>query len=76
MYAIRSYYENFSNELLHNFQKGIKQSFKYLENDLNSLNIDYTPIYKEKELEVFKHSNDYNIDIRVIDISLKSYNFV
>lgn len=68
----RNYFrKNFSNELLHKFKNGIKQSFKYLENDLNSLNIDYKPIYKEKELEVFKLSNDYNIDIRVIDTSLK-----
>jgi tRNA(Ile)-lysidine synthase len=68
----RNYFrKNFSNELLHKFKNGIQQSFKYLENDLNSLNIDYKPIYKEKELEVFKHSNDYNIDIRVIDVSLK-----
>ncbi len=68
----RNYFrKNFSNELLNNFKNGIQQSFKYLANDLNSLNIDYTPIYKEKELEIFKRSNDYNKNIRVIDTSLK-----
>lgn len=68
----RNYFrKNFSNELLEQFKEGIKRSFKYLENDINSLNIEEKPFYKEKELEIFKNLGDDNLNIRLIDLSLK-----
>ncbi|WP_320035184.1 tRNA lysidine(34) synthetase TilS [Halarcobacter sp.] len=63
--------KNFSNELLEEFEEGIKRSFEYLQKDINSLNINQTPIYKEEQLEVFTNQEDDNLNIRVIDLNLK-----
>ena len=41
---------NFSNPFLENFTSGVKKSFEYLQNDLNSLNIQNNPIKKIEEL--------------------------
>lgn len=68
----RNYFrKNFSNELLNQFQDGIKKSFKYLQNDINSLRINTKAFLIEKELEIFENQNDDNINIRIIDLSLK-----
>ncbi len=68
----RNYFRhNFSDKLLADFKDGIKNSFNYLQNDLNSLNIQTKPIKKIKELEIFSNQNDDNLNIRIIDISLK-----
>lgn len=68
----RNYFRhNFSDKLLNDFKSGIKNSFEYLQNDLNSLNIQTKPIKKIKELEIFSNQNDDNLNIRIIDISLK-----
>ena len=62
---------NFCDELSQNFKDGILNSFKYLQNDSNSLNITKRPIIKIKDLEIFENSNDNNINIRIIDNNLK-----
>lgn len=62
---------NFSNPFLENFSSGVKKSFEYLQNDLNSLNIQYKPIKQIKDLEIFLNQNDDNLNIRTIDLSLK-----
>ena len=68
----RNYFRNsFSNSFLKEFKEGVKSSFNFLHNDLNSLNIDFYPIKKIDELEIFKNQNDNNLNIRVIDKSLK-----
>lgn len=68
----RNYFRhNYSDKFLSEFKDGIKNSFEYLQNDLNSLNIEEKAILKIDELEVFKASNDDNINIRTIDINLK-----
>lgn len=68
----RNYFRhNFSDKLLKEFKNGIKNSFEYLQNDLNSLNIHINPLKKIEELEIFKNQNDNNINIRIIDLSLK-----
>ena len=68
----RNYFRhNFSDKLLYEFKEGIKNSFDYLQNDLNSLNIQIKPIKKIKELEIFTNQKDDNLNIRFIDISLK-----
>ncbi len=73
----RNYFrENFSNTFLQEFQSGIQKSFEYLQNDLNSLNVQNMPIYKQKELEVFKNSGDDNLNIRTIDINLKKRGYL
>ncbi len=68
----RNYFRhNFSNQFLENFSDGVKKSFEYLQNDLNSLNIQNEPIRKIKELEIFLNQKDDNLNIRTIDLSLK-----
>ncbi len=68
----RNYFRhNFSNKFLEEFSNGVKKSFKYLQNDLTSLNIQNNPIKKIKELEIFLNQNDDNLNIRTIDLSLK-----
>jgi len=68
----RNYFRhNFSNRFLKKFKKGILSSFEYLQNDLNHLNLKLDPITKIKELEIFKSQNSDNLNIRIIDKSLK-----
>lgn len=68
----RNYFRhNFSNKFLEEFSSGVKKSFEYLQNDLNSLGIQNTPIKKIKKLEVFLNQNNDNLNIRTIDLSLK-----
>ncbi|MCT7445655.1 tRNA lysidine(34) synthetase TilS [Aliarcobacter skirrowii] len=68
----RNYFRNsFSNSFLKEFENGVKNSFEFLNRDLNSLNIDFYPIKKIDELEIFKNQNDNNLNLRVIDKSLK-----
>jgi tRNA(Ile)-lysidine synthase len=62
---------NFSNKFLEEFSFGVKKSFEYLQNDLNSMNIQYKAIKKIDELEIFLNQNDDNLNIRTIDLSLK-----
>lgn len=73
----RNYFRNnFSNSFLNEFEDGVKRSFEYLENDLSSLNIDEEPVLKSKELEVFKSLKDDNLNIRLIDTSLKKRGYL
>lgn len=68
----RNYFRhNYSDKFLSEFKDGIKNSFEYLENDLNSLQIEEEAILKIEDLEIFKVSSDDNINIRTIDINLK-----
>ena len=67
---------NFSNKFLEEFSSGVKKSFHYLEKDLKSLNIENSPLKKIEELEIFKNQNDDNLNIRIIDLSLKKRGFL
>ncbi|RBQ30196.1 tRNA lysidine(34) synthetase TilS [Aliarcobacter vitoriensis] len=68
----RNYFRhNFSDKFLDEFKQGVINSFKYLQNDLNSLSININPIKKIEELEIFENQNDDNLNIRIIDKSLK-----
>ncbi|MBL3520356.1 tRNA lysidine(34) synthetase TilS [Arcobacter lanthieri] len=68
----RNYFRhNFSDKFISEFKKGIINSFHYLENDLNSFNLQLNPIKYIEELEIFKNQNDDNLNIRIIDKSLK-----
>ncbi len=62
---------NFSNKFLESFSNGVKKSFEYLQNDLNSMNIQNKAIKKIEDLEIFLNQNDDNLNIRTIDLSLK-----
>ncbi|NVJ52482.1 MAG: tRNA lysidine(34) synthetase TilS [Campylobacteraceae bacterium] len=68
----RNYFrKNFSNRLIEEFEKGINNSFNYLEEDLKSLKKTTSLIYKEKYLEIFENTKDDNLNIKIIDESLK-----
>lgn len=68
----RNYFRNeFANKFLEEFESGVKNSFKYLQNDLNSLNLNIKAIKVLEDLEIFENLNDDNLNIRVIDLSLK-----
>ena len=73
----RNYFRhNFSNKFLEEFSNGVKKSFEYLQNDLNSLNIQTKPIKRIEELEIFLNQKDDNLNIRTIDLSLKKRGFL
>ncbi|WP_323594593.1 tRNA lysidine(34) synthetase TilS [Aliarcobacter butzleri] len=73
----RNYFRhNFSDKLLNEYTNGIKKSFKYLQDDINSLNIEITPIKIFDELEIYKNQNDNNLNIRIMDNSLKKRGFL
>ncbi|MFW3371568.1 tRNA lysidine(34) synthetase TilS [Aliarcobacter butzleri] len=73
----RNYFRhNFSDKLLCEYTNGIKKSFKYLQDDINSLNIEIKPIKVFDELEIYKNQNDNNLNIRIIDNSLKKRGFL
>lgn len=68
----RNYFrKNFSDRLLKEFETGIKNSLIYLNKDLKSLEKKEVLLYNKEELEIFKNSKDENLNIRMIDKSLK-----
>lgn len=68
----RNYFRhNFSDRFLSEYKNGIINSFDYLQEDINSLNFKSEAILKIEELEIFKNLNDDNLNIRIIDLSLK-----
>lgn len=75
-YTRNKFRHNYSNDLLNNFEKGIKDSFKYMENDLKSLKINEEPILEFENLIIFEKKEDNNINIRVIDKTLKKLGFL
>ncbi len=73
----RNYFRrSFANKLLEEYEIGIKKSFKYLNNDVKSLNINNKAIIDIKGLEIFKSFNDNNKNIRIIDKSLKRRGYI
>lgn len=68
----RNYFrKEFSNKFIKEFEDGVIKSFEYLKNDINSLNIDLKPIIEIQEFELFKNLGDENLNIKLIDKSLK-----
>lgn len=68
----RNYFrKNFSNRFLNEFEVGVKNSFDYLQKDLDSLKINHIAIFEEKELIIFSNSLDDNLNLRIIDKNLK-----
>lgn len=74
---MRNYFrEEFCTKFMDKFESGVQKSFAYLHNDLTSLNIAQTPLFKHKELEIFKNLHDDNLNIRVIDLALKQRGYL
>ncbi len=67
----RNYFRhNFSDKLLDKYEKGILNSFEYLEKDLNSL-LDNSTKKEFNELTLYEFNKDLNIAMRIIDKDLK-----
>jgi tRNA(Ile)-lysidine synthase len=74
---MRNYFrEEFCTKFMDKFESGVQKSFAYLHNDLTSLDIAQTPLFKHKELEIFKNLHDDNLTIRVIDMALKQRGYL
>ncbi|PHR69197.1 MAG: tRNA lysidine(34) synthetase TilS [Arcobacter sp.] len=71
LYTRNKMRHEFSTSFLNKYEKGVIQSFSYLHNDLSSLKINKEALFKEKDLEIFRNLNDDNLNIRIIDYSLK-----
>ena len=68
----RNYFRhNFTDKFINEYKTGIKNSFEYLQKDINSLNFVSDALIKIENLEVFKNLEDNNLNIRIIDLSLK-----
>ncbi|WP_072680371.1 tRNA lysidine(34) synthetase TilS [Arcobacter sp. LA11] len=68
----RNYFrKNYANKFLDEFELGVKNSFDYLQKDLNSLSINQSPILEKKELTIFNSFEDNNLNLRIIDKNLK-----
>ncbi|PLY06488.1 MAG: tRNA lysidine(34) synthetase TilS [Arcobacter sp.] len=73
----RNYFrKNYANQFIEEFESGIKKSFEYLKKDVISLNTNLEPFFTKNDLELYKLQNDDNINIRLIDISLKKRGFL
>ena len=73
----RNYFrKNYANKFIEEFEDGIKKSFEYLQKDVKSLNANIEAFFVKKELEIYNLHNDDNINIRIIDKSLKKRGFL
>ncbi len=73
----RNYFRKvFANKLLNEFEDGIKKSFDYLNKDVSSLQLNGKLIVQIQQLEVYQGSKDDNINIRIIDKSLKKRGYI
>jgi tRNA(Ile)-lysidine synthase len=73
----RNYFRhNFTDKFLDEFKDGIKNSFEYLEKDLDSLGINNKAYIHLQDLELFKTNPDDNVNIRMIDKSLKKRGYL
>ena len=73
----RNYFRhNFSDKFVNEFKHGVINSFEYLQEDINSLNTNNKYIQKIAELEIYENLNDNNLNIRLIDKSLKRRGFI
>lgn len=69
----RNYFrKNFANALIDEFASGIKNSFRYLKEDLKSLyNEDKIKEFRIDDFVLFRYEGDENFAIRIIDSELK-----
>jgi len=73
----RNYFRKvFANKLLNEFEDGIKKSFDYLNKDISSLQLNGKLIVQMQQLEIYQGSKDDNINIRIIDKSLKKRGYI
>ena len=72
----RNYFrKEFADRFLDEFKDGVKNSFDYIQKDIESLSYDFEPILSQKELTIYKYS-DENIAIRIIDKRLKELGYI
>jgi tRNA(Ile)-lysidine synthase len=62
--------KEYANKLIKEYKNGIKNSFRYIQNDINSLD-DIEILYQEKELYILQNHHDKNLLIKKIDKVVK-----
>jgi tRNA(Ile)-lysidine synthase len=68
----RNYFrQQFTASFLKEFKTGILNSLQFLQKDLDSLDINFSPLFHEKEFVIFEISSDNNLNLRVVDKDLK-----
>jgi len=68
----RNYFRhNFTDKFVNEYKNGVINSFDYLQKDISSLNFTTSTLFEIEDLEIFKNLNDENLNIRVVDLSLK-----
>jgi tRNA(Ile)-lysidine synthase len=73
----RNYFRNeFTNKFISEFKNGVKNSFKYLQNDIGSLNLLKKTIQIDNLYIAKFNTNDENILIKYIDQKLKELNII
>jgi tRNA(Ile)-lysidine synthase len=72
----RNYFRHeFADRFLDEFGDGVKNSFKYIQKDYDSLMSKSSLIYHQKELYIYE-CDDENISMRIIDKQLKSWGYI
>ena len=74
-YERNRFRKNFSNELLENYQEGIKRSFDYLREDKKVLESGYKEVFHHKEFYVLTYKNASNLT-RIVDKYLKKLGYL
>jgi len=74
-YERNRFRKNFSNQLLNEYQEGIKRSFDYLRDDKKTLESGYKEVLHHKELYILSCENTTN-KIRIIDKYLKKLGYL
>jgi tRNA(Ile)-lysidine synthase len=65
----------YANEMLKEYKDGIKNSFRYIQNDIDSLD-KIKILYQEKELYILQYHKDHNLLIKMIDKIVKKLGYL
>ena len=74
-YERNRFRKNFSNQLLTEYQEGIKRSFNYLREDKKILESGYKEIFHHRELYILSYENTSS-QVRIIDKYLKKLGYL
>jgi tRNA(Ile)-lysidine synthase len=74
-YERNRFRKNFSNQLIEEYQEGIKRSFQYLKEDKEALEEGTKEIFHHKEFYLLSYTKNYQI-IRLVDKYLKKLGYL
>lgn len=76
IYKRNKFRHTITDQFIQEYKKGVIKSFEYLQEDISALDINYTPIYSNKELNIYEKCINVNTNIRIIDRDLKKRGFL